>query len=1007
MTEPVSRVTRMDKEDQEVEQPTVEQSVAQTGEQEALRPDEQLVQMQQSGVSKSELLKFINDNPEATRGAEASRIVNDLIQDMTVAQQIEFYNAHPNWARRSQQEETIKNIQSEVDELRQLEGEEQFNKAVELGLVPSGSRYDPTTGGYYTPGQLVQIEGSEQAREEWAKELIDTARARQQALNTLSEYETEGGYDLTTAIREGHIEDIRRAEELGLFNPLDVVEAQSSAAMVGGRTYAATRIEDYAVEGGYDIGRFLSENPNEESTLRIAGFTQEQIDTAKTKIQPQDMSMAAGYMAGLEKVEQMSQPDYIPTVEEYKAANPDMTVGELVNSYREKYGNYEQAYTYQSYPGGNSQYIYENVPTSLISTPSYVPEEAQIGHDSYVAQYLGAIESAGFQPTEDMKMQASNDYYRRYGAVSGITTQAIGMATRAGFPAARVLEPEYAFRDISGSEWAWTIANVLLTTSPYWLPPLYRATIGRLTPKPQAITYPVVSDPLGIPQTTGLTYKVPVSQAFSVDDMGGALLQVKYPPAFYEVYSGTPLSASAPYTAPIPPATGVAIPAGMIPGKGMILWSSEGLQPVMFTGGGRPIPVKVLPTMTGSSVAIPSTATMTPEQLAKIYGLPMLQAGMMYVLTPDGKIVQVSPTPRPLATPIPVPTNTPGLAPDPLAPTIPAPSTIPTIAPSPVTTPLPTTTPTPTATPTPTPISVTTPIPSPSPIPQPTPQPQPSPQPTPALQPSAYPMPTPTPTPTMIGTPTITAPPIVPSQTPGIPFVMPIIRSVSESPTRQPIPQGSVTWRQGELQRGRVNVGVWKYIPPPWDQNKPVTIYNPPLGAKVGGRTPAETIQVIGRSRRYKIPKEITIDMGWADVTIIDGKEIYFASGGEETDFGTRISSTTEGMSVDEGINRVRREPMEEEEQTQVITPAYQPVEAKEEDDSGMEDLFDPGEEDDMEDIVEVDEEDIMGGDEDMSDLVNVSQEDVMGTKPKKKTKVRRTNRRYLPPPTSLGGVGY
>lgn len=58
-------------------------------------------------------------------------------------------------------------------------------------------------------------------------------------------------------------------------------------------------------------------------------------------------------------------------------------------------------------------------------------------------------------------------------------------------------------------------------------------------------------------------------------------------------------------------------------------------------------------------------------------------------------------------------------------------------------------------------------------------------------------------------------------------------------------------------------------------------------------------------------------------------------------------------------------------------------------------------------DLIEVSEEDVMGGDADMSDLVDVSNEDVMGkeTKPKNKSRqIRRTNRRYIPP-LSMGGM--
>jgi hypothetical protein len=68
-----------------------------------------------------------------------------------------------------------------------------------------------------------------------------------------------------------------------------------------------------------------------------------------------------------------------------------------------------------------------------------------------------------------------------------------------------------------------------------------------------------------------------------------------------------------------------------------------------------------------------------------------------------------------------------------------------------------------------------------------------------------------------------------------------------------------------------------------------------------------------------------------------------------------------------------------------------------------MSDLFEVPQEDDADiysdDLVELDDEDVMGGDSDMSDLTSVSREDVMG-RPLKKRRVRRPT-----PPPSMGGM--
>jgi len=93
----------------------------------------------------------------------------------------------------------------------------------------------------------------------------------------------------------------------------------------------------------------------------------------------------------------------------------------------------------------------------------------------------------------------------------------------------------------------------------------------------------------------------------------------------------------------------------------------------------------------------------------------------------------------------------------------------------------------------------------------------------------------------------------------------------------------------------------WKYIPPPYDMDKPLTLPRgvAPKGAKIGGRTPQETVQMIGTSRSV-VPQSISIDLGIVDAFITNrGRNIEFRGKGELTDVGERIPLTTQGMSVD------------------------------------------------------------------------------------------------------------
>ena len=113
------------------------------------------------------------------------------------------------------------------------------------------------------------------------------------------------------------------------------------------------------------------------------------------------------------------------------------------------------------------------------------------------------------------------------------------------------------------------------------------------------------------------------------------------------------------------------------------------------------------------------------------------------------------------------------------------------------------------------------------------------------------------------------------------------------------IPPGAIAWRQGMF---------WKYIPPPWNQGKPITLPKgvTPVGAiNTGLRTPQETVQMIGKPGA-KVPESVSVDLGAFDLEISDsGRTIRFVSGGEETDVGGDIGSLTTGMSIpSRGIGR-------------------------------------------------------------------------------------------------------
>jgi len=143
-------------------------------------------------------------------------------------------------------------------------------------------------------------------------------------------------------------------------------------------------------------------------------------------------------------------------------------------------------------------------------------------------------------------------------------------------------------------------------------------------------------------------------------------------------------------------------------------------------------------------------------------------------------------------------------------------------------------------------------------------------------------------------------PPRVPRRlVPDIPKKQPppptLLRPRVAEDKRKKIPDGSITWYQGELRQGP----VWKYIAPPWTGKKTRTLFAPPIGAvKTGNKTARGTIQMIG-TPDARVPEKVSLDLGFVDAFISEyGRKIDFTGKGEKTDVGGRMESPTKGMSI-------------------------------------------------------------------------------------------------------------
>ena len=64
------------------------------------------------------------------------------------------------------------------------------------------------------------------------------------------------------------------------------------------------------------------------------------------------------------------------------------------------------------------------------------------------------------------------------------------------------------------------------------------------------------------------------------------------------------------------------------------------------------------------------------------------------------------------------------------------------------------------------------------------------------------------------------------------------------------------------------------------------------------GRASTGSARTVGDALRT-VPGRVAVDLGWADIEVIGGREIRFKSGGESTNVGTRVASNTVGMTLD------------------------------------------------------------------------------------------------------------
>lgn len=195
----------------------------------------------------------------------------------------------------------------------QLTGKEQFDKAIELGLINPDSKYVQDVAGkwLYIPKWEAHLE---ELRKEYLAR-IPGVRARAEARETLKKYRVNGTYDIALALKEGvtaptilaagftskavnetrtwikthallpdknwieskQLVDLKKTAPK-IYEALTLVGFRAADVIIKRNETALDHLKDYTDRvGNIDGAKFLRDNPRNKTTLPNAGFTTEQI----------------------------------------------------------------------------------------------------------------------------------------------------------------------------------------------------------------------------------------------------------------------------------------------------------------------------------------------------------------------------------------------------------------------------------------------------------------------------------------------------------------------------------------------------------------------------------------------------------------------------------------------------------------------------------------------------------------------------------------------------------
>ena len=359
--------------------------------------------------------------------------------------------------------------------LKTLQGERQYEYSQKLGLTPTGTVYKNLGGGEWGYERVEDIRKRE--AEQKAKEIFENKIKQPDFPAELRDAYNEGDIDAYNDAVKKYLKKTEEAKEIfenkikqpdfpaelrDAYNEGDIdayndavqiyndrIEAESKA-----NVEALQELTPYKIEGedGYDIARYLRNNPGKESTLVTVGFKETDIEEAKTY-----NNLAWVKKNPFEEYNQLMHQELAKRGLDKAESIPYMFASGYIIDPDSK----EKIYISNIEESNNEI-------TRLISE-KYIREthSAPLSLESFTQEYLVSrnIPDNHSQKSLEAKWEASAEYARYYG--DGAFAKDLGIQTaKFLFIPARALYPEVTIKDISGMEWGLGAAQISLLALP-------------------------------------------------------------------------------------------------------------------------------------------------------------------------------------------------------------------------------------------------------------------------------------------------------------------------------------------------------------------------------------------------------------------------------------------------------------------------------------------------------------------------------------------------------------